>query len=136
MESAKQIKIIVPGIDSCDLLYYDVQLLKENLQECSSVKDIMRLFLHNNYRYLYPRLYRTHVFILTLHVTVASNERTFSRLKLIKNHLRSKIFDDRLRNLLLCSFRKRFIRFFTLGGISYYLGNKNKTRFNLMDIRN
>ena len=108
-------------MDSCDLLYYDVQLLKENLQECSSVKDIMRLFLHNNYKYLYPRLYRTYVFILTLPVTVASNERTFSRLKLIKNHLRSKMFDDRLMNLLLCSSEKDLLVFFTLGGISYYL---------------
>ena len=85
VEDAEQIKIIVPDIDSSDLLYYNVQLLKEKLKECSSIKDIMCLFLHNNYKYLYPRLYRTYVFILILPVTVASNERTFSRLKLIKN---------------------------------------------------
>ena len=66
----------------------------------------MRLFLHNNYKYLYSRLYRTYVFILTLPVTAASNKRTFSGLKLIKNHLRSKMFDDRLMNLLLCSSEK------------------------------
>ena len=54
-------KIVGPGIDISDRLYYDVQLLKENLQECPFIKEIKRLFLHNNYRYLYPRLYRTYV---------------------------------------------------------------------------
>ncbi|CAF4322626.1 unnamed protein product [Rotaria sp. Silwood2] len=105
-EDAEQIKTIVPGIDSSDLLYYDVQLLKENLHECSSIKDIMTLFSKNNYKSLYPRLYRVYTFILSLPVTVASNERMFSRLKLIKNYLRSKMFDDRLMNLILCSSEK------------------------------
>ncbi len=66
----------------------------------------MFLFLKNNYKFLYPRLYRVYAFILVLPVTVASNERTFSRLKLIKNRLRSKMLDDRLMNLILWASEK------------------------------
>ncbi|CAF2193147.1 unnamed protein product [Rotaria magnacalcarata] len=105
-EDAEQIKIIVPGIDSSDLLYYDVQLLIDDLQNCSSIRDVMVLFSQHNYQKSYSRLYRVYVFIYTLPVTVASNERAFSRLKLIKNYLRSKMFDERLMDLILCSSEK------------------------------
>ena len=40
---------------------------------------------------------------LTLPVTVASAERSFSKLRLIKNYLRSTIGQDRLRHLALLS---------------------------------
>ncbi|CAF2147626.1 unnamed protein product [Rotaria magnacalcarata] len=105
-EDAEQIKIIVPGIDSSDLLYYDVQLLIDDLQNCSSIRDVMVLFSQHNYQKSDSRLYRVYVFIYTLPVTVASNERAFSRLKLIKNYLRSKMFDERLMDLILCSSEK------------------------------
>ncbi|CAF4456497.1 unnamed protein product, partial [Didymodactylos carnosus] len=131
IEDAEQIKIIVPGINSSDLLYYNVQLLKENLQECSSIKNIMSLFLKNNYKCLYPRLYRVYTFILTLPVTVASNERTSSRLKLIKNHLRSKIFDDRLMNLLLCSSEKDVLDSLNLDELVTVWRTKAKRRLSI-----
>ena len=71
MEDTEEINIIVPGIDSSGLLYYDIQLLKEDIQDCSSIKDVMILFSTHKYKYLYPRLYRVYTFILTLPVTVA-----------------------------------------------------------------
>lgn len=40
---------------------------------------------------------------LTLPVTVASNERAFSKLKLIKNYLRSSVGQERLTNLSIIS---------------------------------
>lgn len=42
----------------------------------------------------------------TAPVTVASNERTFSKLKLIKNHLRSTTSDERLNSLMILSTEK------------------------------
>lgn len=43
---------------------------------------------------------------LTAPVSVATNERTFSKLKLIKNHLRSTMTDNRLDSLMLLSIEK------------------------------
>ena len=40
---------------------------------------------------------------MVLPVTIATNERGFSKLKIIKNRLRTRINDDRLQALLLCS---------------------------------
>jgi IS4 transposase len=41
--------------------------------------------------------------MLTLPITVASNERSFSKLKLIKNYLRSIMSNDRLFYLIISS---------------------------------
>lgn len=46
---------------------------------------------------------------LTAPVTVATNERSFSKLKLIKNHLRSTMSDDRLDSLMLLSIEKNIV---------------------------
>ena len=43
---------------------------------------------------------------LTAPVTVAKNERSFSRLKLVKTINRSKMLDERLQNLILMACRK------------------------------
>ncbi len=41
--------------------------------------------------------------MLTLPITVASNERSFSKLKLIRNYLRSTMSNDRLFYLIISS---------------------------------
>lgn len=107
-------------------MYYDVQLLKESLHECSSIKDIMTLFSKNNYQSLYPCLHRVYTFILTLPISIASNERMFSRLNLIKNQLRSKMFDDRLMNLMLCSSEKDILDSLDLNELDTIWGTKTK----------
>ena len=43
------------------------------------------------------------VFLLTLPIIVASGERSFSKLKLIKNYLRSSMSQDRLVGLAMIS---------------------------------
>lgn len=47
--------------------------------------------------------------ILTSPVTVASNERTFSKLKLVKTHLRSTMNDDKLNFLLILGIEKDIV---------------------------
>lgn len=46
---------------------------------------------------------------LTSPVTVASNERSFSQLKLIKTHLRSTIADERLNSLVVLGVEKDIV---------------------------
>ena len=51
----------------------------------------------------YPNIAIAYRILLTTHVTVASTERTFSKLKLLKNYLRSSMSQERLNGLaILC----------------------------------
>lgn len=67
------------------------------IEKCEEVKHILPLA--NNICRL----------ALTAPVSVATNERTFSKLKLIKNHLRSTMTDNRLDSLMLLSIEKDII---------------------------
>ncbi|XP_060879055.1 uncharacterized protein LOC132951270 [Metopolophium dirhodum] len=54
---------------------------------------------------------------LTAPVSVATNERTFSKLKLIKTHLRSTISDSRLNSLMILSIEKDVVDKLNLSNI-------------------
>ena len=54
----------------------------------------------------YPNISVTYRILLTVHVTVASAERSFSKLKLLKNYLRSTMLQDRLNGLVMCCIEK------------------------------
>ena len=47
--------------------------------------------------------------LLTIHVTVASAERSFSKLKLIKSYLRSTMSQERLSRLIILSIKKKML---------------------------
>ncbi|KAG6425970.1 hypothetical protein SASPL_110181 [Salvia splendens] len=51
----------------------------------------------------YPNVSIAYRILLTIPVTVASAERSFSKLKLLKNYLRSTMSQDRLNGLATCS---------------------------------
>jgi len=51
----------------------------------------------------YPNTWISYKILLTIPVSVVSVERSFSKLKLIKNYLRSKMSQDRLNGLAILS---------------------------------
>ena len=51
----------------------------------------------------YPNVSIAYRILLTIHVTVASAERSFSKLKILRNCLRSSMLQDRLNGLAMCS---------------------------------
>jgi hypothetical protein len=54
----------------------------------------------------YPNVTVAYQILLTVPVIVASTERSFSKLKLLKNYLRSTMSQERLNGLAMCSIEK------------------------------
>ncbi|CAF3386583.1 unnamed protein product, partial [Rotaria sp. Silwood2] len=89
------------GIDDSDLLYNEVQLFKEKISEFETT-TVTRKFVHER-KTLLPSLTKAYQYLLTLPISVASVERSFSKMKIVKNRLRTTMSDERLYSLLLCT---------------------------------
>ena len=76
------------------------------LKRMSNVSEVLSL-LKDVDMSTYSKLLSAVVIFITLPVTVASAERSFSKLKLIKNYLRSSISQDRMDSLAILSIENK-----------------------------
>lgn len=90
-------------IDGTELYDEICILLQEMLAPDMNSSAMLNYLLKNNLQQVFPNFYISLRILLTLPVTVASGERSFSKLKLIKNYLRSTISQERLTNLATIS---------------------------------
>lgn len=79
--------------------------LREDINSRKSVREVADLLFIDNFSLAcsIPNVCTAYLLFLTLPVTVATAERTFSKLKLIKNYLRSSISQERLSGLSILS---------------------------------
>lgn len=77
---------------------------------------------------VYPNLNTAFRIFLTLPVTVASCERSFSKLKLIKNYLRTTMKQDRLTNLAILSIEKSMAKHVDFNSIINKFANMKSRR--------
>lgn len=95
-------------IDGFDL-FSELKILKEVLtKEINSPIDIL-----NYVKVLdcFPNTYIAYRILLTIPVTVASAERSFSKLKLIKSYLRSTMTQNRLNELAILSIENEMLEY-------------------------
>ena len=80
-------------------------IFKEELtnNEFQSVVNVLKYIHEYELASSYPNFVLAIIIFMTLPVTVASAERSFSKLKLIKTYLRSSIAQDRLDALAIIS---------------------------------
>lgn len=64
---------------------------------------------YNLYTNAYPALYLSYKLLLTFSVTQVGCERSFSKLKFIKNYLRNSITQDHLESFILMSVEKEIL---------------------------
>jgi hypothetical protein len=76
----------------------------------------------------YPNDSIAYQILLTIHVTVASAERSFSKLKLLKNYLRSTIWQERLNGLATCSIEKDILANIDLNIVLNDFASRNAQR--------
>jgi len=82
--------------------------LKENLKnmKLKTIRDLSDFLLENDLCSVYSDIMTACIIFLTLPVTVASAERSFSKLKLIKNYLRISIGQERLSHIAVLNIEK------------------------------
>jgi len=88
-------------------LYDEMKTLRNIIPEniCTLI-ELLR-FLHlTRLQEVFPNVSIVLRIVLTIPVTVASGERSFSKLKLIKTYLRSSMLQDRLNGLAMLSIEK------------------------------
>ena len=85
----------------------EVESLRHILPDTAKTPVEILTYLSTNERYTaFPNYFVALRIFLTIPVTVASGEISFSRLKLIKNYLRSTIHEDRLNNLAILAIER------------------------------
>lgn len=94
-------------IDAVEL-FSELQLLRKSLPE-GTTKAIEVLGYIKDMHICFPHAWVAYRVLLTIPVTVATAERSFSKLKLIKNYLRSTMSEDRLSGLAMLSIEKRVL---------------------------
>jgi hypothetical protein len=88
-------------IDGADV-YEEIMMFRTIMPENCSSLDTMKYIIKSNLSEAYPNLLIDLQIMLTT-VTVASAERSFSRLKLIKNYLRSAVSQEPFASLAILS---------------------------------
>lgn len=100
------------------ILYYDTDVssdltrqvlsLKEfiGITKLKTIKELSLYIIKNDISSLYSEVLTSCIIFLSLPVTVASAERSFSKLKLIKNYLRNSTSQDRLTNISILDIEK------------------------------
>nr|CAI5854557.1 unnamed protein product [Callosobruchus analis] len=87
------------------VLYSD----KDLLGGAKCAKDMLLFIFNNNLKSCLPELYKLLSLVLSIPVTSASVERSFSALKRIKTYNRSKMTQDRLSGLSLIAIEKHLV---------------------------
>ncbi|KAL4112791.1 hypothetical protein QTP88_016520 [Uroleucon formosanum] len=90
---------VINSVELCD----EINTLQKHLKNENDPKAILQFICENKLIELFPNVYVALRILLTLPVTAASAERSFSKLKIVKNYLRSQISQDRLVGLATIS---------------------------------
>ena len=77
---------------------------------------------------MFPNVLVAYKILLTIPVTVASAERSFSKLKLLKTYLRSTMTQERLNGLALLSIERQFLESLDCRKIIEVFASKNARR--------
>ena len=78
-------------------------------RQCKSILDVLKLLNQRQLTFAYPNVTCLYKLCLTLPVTTATTERSFSKLKIVKTALRSTTIENRLSALLLLSIKRDLI---------------------------
>ena len=114
---------------SCDVdlndLISELSVIQLTLPDSMTVMEIFEYVREAD---CYPNTSIAYRILFTVPVTVASAERSFSKLKLLKNYLRSKMSQERLNGLAILCIEKILLDEIDIDTIITYFASKNIRR--------
>ncbi|KAL6530818.1 hypothetical protein OROGR_014678 [Orobanche gracilis] len=122
--------------DDCDIdakrLLSELQILQEMLPTAAYDYEIpwnsVKILEFVKKMDMFPNILVAYRVLLTIPITVASAERSFSKLKLIKSYLRTSMSQDRLNGLALLSIEKNMLKNINVENIIDDFASKNARR--------
>ncbi|KAL4126545.1 hypothetical protein QTP88_010766 [Uroleucon formosanum] len=102
-------------------------VFKDSLKTIHSIKNLLQCLLENDVASIYKDIFSACIIFLTLPVTVANAERSFSKLKIIKNYLRNSMLQVRLTNISILNIERNRTNELDINKIIYDFAN-NKAR--------
>jgi hypothetical protein len=107
LNHCKDLAILLSIKETSDInaieLFEELKIFCQLAEPNSSPNKNLELIYNKKLEEIYPNITISLRIVLTIPVTIASAERSFSKLKLIKNHLRSTMNNERLTGLALLS---------------------------------
>lgn len=102
--SCCNLQIYLNNIVDSDELFKEIKFMSSNLpSHIYKAEEVFNNMCATDLSSVLPNLYLAFKILLILPVSVASSERSFSRLKLIKSYLRSTMIQERLSSLAILS---------------------------------
>ncbi|XP_059148433.1 uncharacterized protein LOC131935795 [Physella acuta] len=98
---------VVDSVFSVSSVNKGVSTEKEPLEIAVTVNSILKFMIANDLCSMYPNLATLYRIFLTLPISSAGVERSFSRLKLLKTYIRSTMNEDRLSSLALITIERQ-----------------------------
>ncbi|KAL7595706.1 hypothetical protein Lser_V15G27988 [Lactuca serriola] len=115
-----------------DGLFIELQILQKMLPgeayKSESPWTSIQIMEYARRMYMFPNVLVAYRILLTVPVTVASAERSFSKLKLLKSYLRSTMSQERLNGLAILSIESDFLQNIDYCKIRDVFASKNARR--------
>ena len=99
------LKFCVQNLNDGDGLFCDIELVRESIAESDTetIQEAAKFLTDKQYKY--SHFLKAYQIALTIPVSVASSERSFNKLKIVKNYLGFTMAEERLDALIkaICS---------------------------------
>ena len=96
---------------NAECLHAESEIFRSRVEKsndpCKTVEDVCQQVYFN--KSIFPNVYKTFKLLFSAPVTVAKDEQTFSRMKIVKNFLRSTMSDTRLDDLIVLASEKDLV---------------------------
>ncbi|CAF1163720.1 unnamed protein product [Didymodactylos carnosus] len=101
IDDATNLGAIIPNLNHPELLLSDFELLRNDIKQCNDMNTVVDML--KNRQNIYPRLAAVYNFLLSLSITLATNESAFSKMNSIKNYLHTTLSNKKFASLMICS---------------------------------